>query len=179
VSDGQNGLGLGVNQSIDRRSNAMQKIAYAFSAGKSEIIMKRRPAIDQRGILRGRFGKRLGFPMAEVNFAKIGIELRRQLWDDYRRHLSAPLHWTAKAHLRRPSHDAACNRAGLCFAQRIQRNVGRADQLPDVVGRDSGMSHQEQTLVGQVANLSYPFKAVYRFLRHDRPSCNKKRPDLR
>ena len=68
-------VGRVAGQAVGGRLDAVEEAAQAFAAGKGEIELEGRPAIDQRGLFGLQVLEAVVFPAAEVDLAQIAVDL--------------------------------------------------------------------------------------------------------
>jgi len=177
VSNGQHDVGLGVDQTIGRSLTRRKKSPTPFAAGKGEIEIEGRPAIEHRRVAKRRCRQTRGFSTARSRLrggprrdAAATAAPRRP---PFARHRSIGLqqHTAGAQRMTRSVRVRACASA----AGSKETSVG-ADQLSDVPGIDPGVPASGQGVwqgTTRWASASL-FRRCFRFQCHDRPSSNKK-----
>ena len=163
MGDGQDRVGRVADHAVGGGGDPREETLKAFAAGKGEVGIEGRPAIDQRPVFAGQLVDRVVLPTAEVDLAEIAVELDGQVEGQRGKRLPAPPHRTAIAPPGgEPPHPPGQG-LGLLAAGLVQGRVGRADESTREAGVDACMSQQNQP-------------AGHRARLQEKPSFDQDRP---
>ena len=114
VGHGQDRVGRVAGHAVGGRRTRSRKPREALAAGKGEVELEGRPAIDQRRLLDRQVLEAAVLPAAEVDLAQVVVDLDGQVAGNGRGRLPAALQRAAKAAAAGPAAGCAAARARAC-----------------------------------------------------------------